>query len=173
MESNMVQSSEQTEKEMMIKVAKGILGLWASSLLLLFFSPEARGTFGDMFGAVNALFSGFAFLGVIYAISTTKKQSLKLQREELALTRDELAKSANAQEKSEESLRLQAEAMSKTATINVLTASIESLEKRISFLPTYGETQKMQGIAKQREQMESKVKKISEKLDSLVDDTLK
>ncbi|EMC8699338.1 TPA: hypothetical protein NIK62_003264 [Vibrio cholerae] len=168
----MVQSSEQTEKEMMIKVAKGILGLWASSLLLLFFSPEARGTFGDMFGAVNALFSGFAFLGVIYAI-LLQKTELKLQREELALTRDELAKSANAQEKSEESLRLQAEAMSKTATINVLTASIESLEKRISFLPTYGETQKMQGIAKQREQMESKVKKISEKLDSLVDDTLK
>lgn len=30
--------------------------------------PEHRGQFGDMFGAVNALFSGFAFAGVIYSL---------------------------------------------------------------------------------------------------------
>jgi Putative phage abortive infection protein len=41
-----------------------------------------RGTFGDMFGAVNALFSGFAFAGLGYAIY--------LQRQELADTRKSL-----------------------------------------------------------------------------------
>lgn len=55
-----------------------------------------RGTFGDMFGAVNTLFSGLAFAGVIYAIYLQSKE-LELQRMELELTRNELAKSAQAQ----------------------------------------------------------------------------
>jgi len=50
---------------------------------------ENRGTFGDMFGAVNALFSGLAFGGVIVAIVLQGKE-LKLQRIELKLTRNEL-----------------------------------------------------------------------------------
>ena len=48
-----------------------------------------RGTFGDMFGAVNALFSGLAFIGVIFAILLQSKE-LKLQRKELKFTREEL-----------------------------------------------------------------------------------
>lgn len=38
----------------------------------LIFTPydkEIRGTFGDQFGAVNALFSGLAFAGLIYTPS--------------------------------------------------------------------------------------------------------
>jgi len=50
---------------------------------------EHRGTFGDMFGTVNALFSGLAFGGVIFAILLQRKE-LKLQRKELELTRGEL-----------------------------------------------------------------------------------
>ena len=51
-------------------------------------SPGA-GLFGDSFGAVNALFSGLAFAGVIYAIILQRKE-LQLQREELEATRGEL-----------------------------------------------------------------------------------
>lgn len=50
---------------------------------------ENRGTFGDMFGGANALFSGLAFAGIIIAI-ILQKQELKLQREELKQTRKEL-----------------------------------------------------------------------------------
>lgn len=50
---------------------------WAT----LVYDPN-RGTFGDMFGGTNALFSGLAFVGLIYTIL--------LQRSELALTREEL-----------------------------------------------------------------------------------
>lgn len=50
---------------------------------------EHRGLFGDMFGALNALFSGLAFAGIIYAILLQRKE-LGLQREELRLSRDEL-----------------------------------------------------------------------------------
>lgn len=76
-------------------------GMWPLVLLLaaVFFTwlfsgyyvkdfPQ-RGTFGDMFGAVNALFSGLAFAGVIYAIFLQRKE-LELQRRELESTREEL-----------------------------------------------------------------------------------
>lgn len=42
-----------------------------------------------MFGAVNALFSGLAFVGLIITL-VQQKEELKLQREELAQTRDEM-----------------------------------------------------------------------------------
>ena len=54
-----------------------IFVLWAvSGISLWFLLPDwgARGTFGDTFGAVNSLFSGFAFAGVIYTILLQRKQ---------------------------------------------------------------------------------------------------
>src|SRR5687767_11829025 len=48
-----------------------------------------RGQFGDMFGAINALFSGLAFAGIIITIMM-QRDELELQRTELQLTRDEL-----------------------------------------------------------------------------------
>lgn len=54
-----------------------------------------RGTFGDSFGFVNTLFSGFAFAGVIYAILLQRKE-LQLQRQELMETRIEIKRTAEA-----------------------------------------------------------------------------
>lgn len=51
---------------------------------------EHRGQFGDMFGALNALFSGAAFAGVVYAIILQRRE-LAMQREEMQLSRKELA----------------------------------------------------------------------------------
>ena len=68
-----------------------VIIIW--SLFLLEWFPwwitEERGEFGDSFGVVNALFSGLAFAGVIWAIILQKKE-LALQREELANTREEI-----------------------------------------------------------------------------------
>ena len=61
---------------------------WSLTWYLLKDSTD-RGTFGDMFGAVNALFSGLAFVGVVFAI-LLQSNELKLQRKELKFTRDEL-----------------------------------------------------------------------------------
>lgn len=47
-----------------------------------------RGTFGDMFGGINSLFSGLAFAGIILTILLQRKE-LKLQRDELKDTRAE------------------------------------------------------------------------------------
>ncbi len=111
-------------------LAAGVIGLWAGSGYLLYDIPsDARGTFGDMFGAVNALFSGLAFLGVVYAI-LLQRQELILQRQELAATRQELARGAAAQEVSQAALRLQAD----VAALGVLNKVVEDLEKMHSHL---------------------------------------
>jgi len=65
-----------------------IFTLWVGSGLVLF-NVQERGTFGDMFGAVNALFSGLAFAAIIYTINLQRSE-LRLQRLELGLTRAEL-----------------------------------------------------------------------------------
>jgi len=65
-----------------------VVAVWAASGLVLH-SFEERGTFGDMFGAVNALFSGLAFATLIYTIHL-QRHELSLQRQELSLTRAEI-----------------------------------------------------------------------------------
>ena len=77
-----------------------------------------RGTFGDMFGAVNTLFSGLAFSGIIYTIFLQGKE-LELQREELAMTRGELAKAADAQNQ-------QAKLMLHSAKINAVSSKLDT-----------------------------------------------
>ena len=49
---------------------------------------ENRGSFGDMFGAINALFSGLALFGIIVSIFIQQKE-LSLQKDELKDTREE------------------------------------------------------------------------------------
>lgn len=66
-----------------------IIGLWILTYFLLKDMPDTqRGTFGDMFGSVNALFSGLALAGIVLTILLQRKE-LKLQREELRDTRKE------------------------------------------------------------------------------------
>lgn len=96
-----------------------IVILWALSFLLFFFSSTDRGTFGDMFGAVNALFSGLAFGGIILTI-LLQRQELALQREELQHTREELKRSADSQEESQKALKRQAENLKISAKLTAL-----------------------------------------------------
>ena len=103
--------------------------LWVVSAIIMLVIPtdmQTKGQIGDMFGGINALFSGLALAGVIYAI-ILQKQDLKLQREELKLTREELQRTAKAQEKSERALREQVQSMEKTAMINGLSSILQYL----------------------------------------------
>lgn len=58
-------------------------------IFIKYIPTEDFGDYGEMFGPVNALFSGFAFCGVIVAI-LLQRQELTLQREELSHTREEI-----------------------------------------------------------------------------------
>jgi hypothetical protein len=64
-----------------------VIAAWGLVWLLL--PLPDRGTIGDMFGVVNALFSGLAFAGIIYTVLLQSRE-LQLQRRELSLTRAEL-----------------------------------------------------------------------------------
>lgn len=66
----------------------------------------SRGPAGDMFGAVNALFTGCAFAALIFTIRQ-QSQELALQREELKLTRGELAGQRAQMESQASTLKLQ------------------------------------------------------------------
>lgn len=105
-----------------------VLSVWilSGSIIYFYFSDwQNRGAFGDMFGAINALFSGFAFLGVIITIFLQKKE-LEYQREELIQTRNELKKSTIAQENSEKALRNQVESSLIAAKVNALKYLIDN-----------------------------------------------
>ena len=121
-----------------VSAGAGVVILWLISWALITRqfgeNPMGPGEFGDMFGAVNALFSGLAFAGVILAIL--------LQRQELKLQREELARSSKAQEAQERALviaaRLDANValleragrqLESTAGITRLTGPIEVREK--------------------------------------------
>ncbi|MDM5277160.1 hypothetical protein QUF95_07190 [Paenibacillus silvae] len=98
-------------------VVVAIILMWGASWYFIPKLYDAQsleaGTFGDMFGAVNALFSGLAFAGLIYTI-TVQRQELSLQREairmqteELKLQRLETARSADQFESQSKLLNLQ------------------------------------------------------------------
>jgi hypothetical protein len=84
-----------------------------------------RGQFGDMFGAVNAFFTGLAFTGVVVAIYLQTRE-LALQRKELVLTRRELARAAKAQTKQ---AKMSAEATELTFNLGVMIRLQEVLYK--------------------------------------------
>jgi hypothetical protein len=66
------------------------------------------GTFGESFGGLNSIFSGLAFIGLVYTILMQSKE-LSLQRKELELTRIELKQTVEAQQHSVEQQRIQTE----------------------------------------------------------------
>jgi len=86
--------------------------------IILNSSSNARGTFGDMFGGLNAIFSGFAFAGIIITIL--------MQMDELSLTRDELRKSAEAQYESQIALNKQLQSMNMTSRIETVKGYIDA-----------------------------------------------
>ncbi len=101
-----------------------ILVLWLATWLLGVYLVDdwaKRGQFGDLFGSINALFSGLALAGVVTAIFL-QKQELALQRAELKMTRDELRRTADAQEKSEDAVARQAHALQQAAQLQGLTS---------------------------------------------------
>lgn len=90
-----------------IALTIAVVVIWAISgyLIYHFVGPE-RGIFGDMFGAVNALFSGLAFVGFLYTI-LLQRADLKLQKHEHDLSRAEMAAQREQLVLQNETLRVQ------------------------------------------------------------------
>jgi len=69
---------------------------------------EKRGQAGDLFGAVNSLFSGLAFAGIIWSLRLQQTQ-LEMQKEELKLQRGEQIAARNELAGQKEQLQQQSE----------------------------------------------------------------
>jgi hypothetical protein len=87
---------------MVVEVVSGV------TIYSVFGSWSDRGNFGQMFGAVSALFSAFALAAVAISI-VLQSEELSLQRQELEFTRRELQRSADAQVATVELFRRQLE----------------------------------------------------------------
>ena len=72
-----------------VVIAWGVFGFGLTRVKWLANWSE-RGQFGDMFGALNTLFSGFAFGGVIYAL-VLQINGLRLQQIEVEQSAEALA----------------------------------------------------------------------------------
>lgn len=84
-------SPDQVTWSLFFKAALLVTGLWAASAIVLYLSVDdfsKSGTFGDSFGALNTLFSGLAFAGIIV--------SIKMQNDEMREQRKELQKQKKA-----------------------------------------------------------------------------
>lgn len=64
-----------------------IWGISITTIYYIFPDWTSRGGFGDTFGAVNALFSGLALAGIVYAL-LLQRAELGMQREELRMNRE-------------------------------------------------------------------------------------
>jgi len=84
-----------------------------------------------MFGAANALFSGLALAGVVYAI-LLQREELMLQRKELELTRQELHRSSEAQASSATTLIRQQKIAEKNVRLQAYTALLQSCSDRLA-----------------------------------------
>lgn len=118
-------------KKYFAPVAVGIVVLWVSwgiGVWLFGNNWSERGQLGDLFGGVNALFSGLALAGVVTAV-ILQSHELQLQRKELEQTRQQLQKTAEANQKAAEALNAQIGMQLQAAeltTVSTLLASVNS-----------------------------------------------
>lgn len=85
--------------------------------------PSNPSDLGQLFGATGALFSGWAFCGVLWAI-LLQRNAIEIQREDLKATIAEMKQSREAQEESAENLRVQVEAMRLQSRVQALNTLI-------------------------------------------------
>lgn len=80
------------EWKLFICAGCSICSVWLASFLLIYLCFDdwyVRGQFGDLFGSVNALFSGLAFAGLVITI-IQQRHDLQLQREVIEQTNQEM-----------------------------------------------------------------------------------
>lgn len=127
-----------------------------------------RGQFGDVFGSVNAAFSGLAFAGLIYAI-LLQREDLELQRRELELTREELKRSAAAQEQSEIALRAQAESARTSARLSATNFLLGEYKRELSSMREEAFRSNDPRLQRMQE-LEQRIQVLTEVLDSVYSD---
>lgn len=136
-QSGLFSKLDSADAAILKKAAFAVIGLWCATPILLCLSLTTwaeRGTFGDLFGSINALFSGLALLGIIATIL--------LQQKELSLSTQELRNSAKA-------LQKQVELAADTSRLQVLPTLIQTQKTRIKSIDQIYGGHEFNGIEEQ------------------------
>ncbi|MGA0435503.1 MAG: hypothetical protein ACO3MV_07530 [Flavobacteriales bacterium] len=147
---------------LLVGLVIGVVSLWGLSALGIMWGFEdwtERGTFGDLFGGVNALFSGLAFAGLIYTIV--------LQRKEIEANREEIKKANKAQRHTQRVLDGQLEQMQRTTRLTALNSLMDYFNQQITD-PASSEEK----VAKAREKRRETVSEIDRIINRFDDDEL-
>ena len=154
--------SEKSRKSIFLYLIIGVIVLWSlSAIFTIVFIDQwsDRGTFGDLFGAVNALFSGLAFAALIYTI-ILQRDEIKTNRQEIVLNRKELAKASKLQQKSQLVLIQQVEQTHLSAKMNAMRTLVDYYNNQIANPKSLPDT---------IERAKVKRKKIIHLIDELID----
>ena len=119
---------------LLIKLILLVIGIWGLSALIIIMTLPSwsyRGTFGDLFGAVNALFSALAFAVLIYTI-ILQREEIKNNRDEIMLHRKELSKNSKQQHKAQEVLVQQVEQTHLSAKMSAMKTLVDYYNNQIS-----------------------------------------
>ncbi len=125
--------NESQKNNLLLKLILLVVFIWGlSAVLIIAFLSEwsNRGAFGDLFGAVNSLFSALAFAVLIYTIILQHEQ-IKQNREEIILNRKELEKSSKLQRKSQSVLVQQVEQTHLSAKMNAMRTLVDYYNNQI------------------------------------------
>lgn len=113
------------------RIFVGVFAFWlVTPFLMALIVPtfDDRGPAGDLYGSVNALFSGLAFAGVIVAL-LLQQEELARQQQDLADNKAELIRSANAQDESQKALNKTLHAQTFKVALDII-ESDEALRAR-------------------------------------------
>ena len=115
--------------KMWIVIISVILIAFYLSVYLCINNAGDRGTFGDTFGAVNALFSGLAFAGMYVALTLQRKE-FKLQREEFEKNTDAL----KSQKEEMTNQKIELEQQKHIMAIQIYQTDVQQFENAFFFM---------------------------------------
>ncbi len=130
--------------------------IYGFALFYMIGTEIGRGTFGDMFGAISAFFTGVTLAGLIYTIHQ--------QQKDLIAAQEATNRAIIAQEKSAEALKQQAETLHRTATLNAYSIMISSYNHLIQEMKGFDITNKYK---QEREKYLEKLKKALNEMESV------
>lgn len=126
---------------------------------------EKQGQLGDLFGGVNAIFSGLALAGVVTAVVLQSKElqlqrsemrlqreQLELQREELSLSREEFRRMAEANEEAATALTKQIRLQIQASKIHGLSTLVTVFNDRALSTKDYNTCSRQQAAEEQADE---------------------
>lgn len=89
--------------------------------------PDSKGTYGDSFGSVNALFTGLAFAGVVFSILLQQRQ-IWLQREDFLSQLEEMQESRGTVEAQNRLLSSQNQLLRSQVDVALIQLQVSSMQ---------------------------------------------